>query len=195
MGYALIGLVAGTAEGAGAVILYLFIYMIMTAGTFAVVMCMRRNGMAVYKISDLSGLSKNSPVLAYVLLVLMFSMSGIPPMAGFFGKLVVFNAAVDQGYYILATLGVITSVIAAYYYLRIVKVMFFDDAVDAFDKELPLARRVVMLFSVLFVLCFVFKPSPFMSMSLSAADCLFSNAAIMSAPAGDDAQSLEPAAG
>lgn len=195
MGYALIGLVAGTAEGAGAVILYLFIYMIMTAGTFAVVMCMRRNGMAVYKISDLSGLSKNSPVLAYVLLVLMFSMSGIPPMAGFFGKLVVFNAAVDQGYYILATLGVITSVIAAYYYLRIVKVMFFDDAVDAFDKELPLARRVVMLFSVVFVLCFVFKPSPFMSMSLSAADSLFSNAAIMSAPAGDDAQSLEPAAG
>ena len=113
MGYALIGIVAGTPEGAGAVILYLFIYMMMTAGVFAIVLSMRRQGLAVYKISDLNGLSTTAPGLAYGMAILMFSMSGIPPAAGFFGKLVVFNAAVAEGYYILAVLGVLTSVVAA----------------------------------------------------------------------------------
>ncbi len=173
MGYALIGIVAGTASGAGAVVLYLMIYMVMTAGVFAVVLSMRRQGLAVYKISDLSGLSKTAPTLAYAMAILMFSMSGIPPAAGFFGKLLVFNAAVTEGYYILATLGILTSVVAAYYYLRVIKVMFFDEPIDEFDKDMPFARRAVLLISILFVLGFVIKPSVFIENSLSAAASLF----------------------
>jgi NADH-quinone oxidoreductase subunit N len=173
MGYALIGLVAGTPEGAGAVVLYLFIYMIMTAGVFAVVLSMRRGGVSVTKIADLSGLSKTSPAAAYGLFVLMFSMSGIPPMAGFFGKLLVFNAAVAEGYYILAVLGVLASVVAAFYYLKIVKVMFFDEAADPFDEDTSFSRRAVLFISVVFVICFVFKPSIFMTSTLSAAASLF----------------------
>ena len=173
MGYALIGLVAGTAAGAGSVVLYLLIYMVMTAGVFGVVMSMRRQGLAVYKIKDLSGLSQNSPGLAYILAILMFSMSGIPPMAGFFGKLVVFNAAVAEGYYVLATVGILTSVVAAYYYLRIIKVMFFDEPVDAFDKGISIARRVVLAVSLIFVLGFVIKPSLFIASSMNAASSLF----------------------
>lgn len=174
MGYALIGLVAGTAEGAGSVVLYLGIYMIMTAGVFAVVLSMRRQGLSVYKIKDLSGLSQTNPGMAYPLAILMFSMSGIPPAAGFFGKLVVFNAAVSSGYIILAILGVLTSVVAAYYYLRVIKVMFFDEPEDAFDTDIPFARRAVLFISVLFVLGFVIKPNLFVSNSFDAASVLFS---------------------
>ena len=143
MGYALIGVVAGTAAGAGAVVLYLLIYMVTTAGVFAVILSMRRQGLAVYRISDLGGLAKTAPGMACAMAVLMFSLSGIPPVAGFFGKLAVFNAAVAEGYYLLATLGILTSVVAAYYYLRVIKVMFFDEPVDGFDKGLPFARRAV----------------------------------------------------
>lgn len=173
IGYALIGIVAGTADGAGAVVLYLMIYMIMTAGVFAVVLCMRRQGLAVKKISDLSGLSQHSPGLAYSMAILMFSLSGIPPAAGFFGKLMVFNAAVAEGYYILAVVGIISSVVAAYYYLRIVKIMFFDEPVDKFDGEMPFARQVVLFVSVVFVVFFAVKPSIFIDSSLSAAAVLF----------------------
>ena len=173
MGYALIGVVVGTAAGAGAVVLYLSIYMVMIAGVFAVVMTMRRQGLSVFKISDLSGLSQTSPALAYSMAILMFSMSGIPPAAGFFGKLVVFNAAVAEGYYILAVIGVLSSVVAAYYYLRIVKVMFFDEPEDAFDKDMPFARRAVLLISVLFVLGFIIKPSVLIASSIEVASVLF----------------------
>ena len=174
MGYALIGLVAGSAAGVGAVVLYLLIYMVMSAGVFAVVMCMRRQGMAVYKISDLAGLSKTAPALAYSLAILMFSMSGIPPAAGFFGKLVVFNAAVAEGYFVLATIGVLSSVVAAYYYLRVIKVMFFEEPEDEFDKDIPFARRSVLAISVLFVLGFIIKPSIFIAGSMQAASVFFS---------------------
>jgi NADH-quinone oxidoreductase subunit N len=173
MGYALIGVVAGNAAGAGAVVLYLLIYMVMTIGVFAVVLSMRRQGMGVYRISDLSGLSKTAPGLAYAMAILMFSMSGIPPAAGFFGKLVVFNAAVAEGYYVLATLGILTSVVAAYYYLRVIKVMFFDEPADVFDGGMPFARWAVLLISILFVLGFVIKPSVFVSSSFSAVASLF----------------------
>ncbi|MEZ5813591.1 MAG: NADH-quinone oxidoreductase subunit NuoN [Alphaproteobacteria bacterium] len=173
MGYALIGVVAGGAAGAGSVVLYLLIYMVMTVGVFTVVLSMRRQGMGVYRISDLSGLSKTAPGLAYAMAILMFSMSGIPPAAGFFGKLVVFNAAVGQGYYVLATLGILTSVVAAYYYLRVIKVMFFDEPADVFDGGMPFARRAVLLISILFVLGFVIKPSVFVSSSFSAVASLF----------------------
>lgn len=173
MGYALIGLVVGTSQGVGAVLLYLLIYMVMTSGVFAVILSMRRNGVAVEKISDLGGLSRNSPLMAYAMAILLFSMSGIPPMAGFFGKLLVFQAAVAEGYYILAILGVLSSVVAAYYYLRVIKVMFFDEAVDPFEKNIPFARRAVLLISIIFVLGFVIKPSLIIKSAQSAAESLF----------------------
>jgi NADH-quinone oxidoreductase subunit N len=173
MGYALIGIVAGTPQGAGAVIVYLLIYMIMTAGIFAVIISMRRNGTAVEWIGDLAGLSRNNPVMAYAMAILLFSMAGIPPMAGFFGKILVFQAAVAEGYYVLSVLGVVSSVVAAYYYLRIIKIMFFDEAADPFDGKLPFARRAVLLISTVFVLAFILKPSLIVESAQSAALSLF----------------------
>ncbi|HRQ60196.1 MAG TPA: NADH-quinone oxidoreductase subunit NuoN [Alphaproteobacteria bacterium] len=173
MGYALIGLVAGSQAGAGAVVLYMIIYLIMTAGVFTIILTMRRGGLAVDKISDLSGLSQTHPALAYAMAVLMFSMAGIPPMAGFFGKLAIFQAAVASGVVYLAVLGVLASVVAAYYYLKIVKVMFFDEPLEAYDGAIPFARRAVMLISVLFVIGFVLKPNFLFDSARSAASVLF----------------------
>jgi len=173
MGYVLIGLIAGTELGVSSVIVFILIYMIMTAGSFAVILCMRRDGIAVENISDLSGLSKNQPILAYIMAALMFSMSGIPPFAGFFGKLFVFNAAVASGHYTLAVIGVLASVVAAFYYLRIIKVMFFDKPADPFDKEIDIEKRIVLLFSLLFIIGFIFKPIFVLSIAQSAASSLF----------------------
>ena len=172
MGYVLIGVVAGTTEGAGAVILYLLIYMIMTAGVFTVILCMRRQGLMAMQINDLAGLSKNSPVMAYAMAALMFSMSGIPPLAGFFGKFFIFLAGVKQGLIVLVVLGVLSSVVSAYYYLRIVKVMFFDPAADPFDRGMVLEKRLILLVSVLFVIGFILKPNLFVDSAMSAAKAL-----------------------
>ena len=173
MGYALIGVCAGTHEGVSAVIVYLVLYMIMTAGVFAIILTMRRGGAAVEQIEDLSGLSRNSPLMAYAMAILMFSMSGIPPMAGFFGKMLVFNAAISSGMHVLAVLGVITSVVAAYYYLRVIKVMFFDEAADPFDYQVAFSKRAVMLLSVSFVLLFILSPDFLIETSMNAASALF----------------------
>ena len=113
------------------------------------------------------------PMLAYVLAILLFSMSGIPPMAGFFGKLMIFEAAVERELYVLAVLGVITSVVAAYYYLRIIKVMFFDSPAEALDRDIPFARRAVMFASLAFVLGFIVKPSLVIALAKNAAAALF----------------------
>ena len=173
MGYAMIGIVAGTSQGVGAVIVFLFIYLAMTAGSFSIILYMRRNGLAVEKISDLSGFSKNNPVLAYSMAALMFSMSGIPPLAGFFGKLFIFQAAIESELYVLATLGILASVVAAYYYLRIIKVMFFDEAVDEFDENDDLGRRMVLLVSMLVVFGFIFFPNIILDSAMIAAESLF----------------------
>ncbi|MFP4312821.1 MAG: NADH-quinone oxidoreductase subunit NuoN [Alphaproteobacteria bacterium] len=173
MGYALIGLAAATQTGVSSVILYLLIYLFMTAGVFAVIMCLRRGNIPVEKISDMGGLSQTNPGLAYGMAILMFSMSGIPPLAGFFGKLFVFQAAIEAELYALAIFGVITSVIAAYYYLRIIKVMFFDEPVDAIDKGLAFSKRIILFVSILFVLGFAIKPNIFVSSTQTAAEALF----------------------
>jgi len=173
MGYALLGIVAATPQGASAVVLYMTIYMIMTAGTFGIILCMRRNGRSVELISDLAGVSRTNPMMAYALAILLFSMSGIPPMAGFFGKLFVFQAAVAGGFYVLAVIGVITSVIAAYYYLRIIKVMFFDEAVEPLDKQMAFAKRAVVVLSVAFVLFFILKPNMLVDTAKHTASALF----------------------
>lgn len=173
MGYALVGIAAGNQVGLSSVILYLFIYMFMTAGVFAVVLCLRRGNIALENVSDLSGLSRTNPVLAYVMAILMFSMSGIPPLAGFFGKFFVFQAAVNSGMFMLAVYGVVTSVVAAFYYLRVIKVMFFDDPIDTMDKDIAFSRRAIMMISVLFVLCFIIKPNLLVNSAQSAAASIF----------------------
>jgi NADH-quinone oxidoreductase subunit N len=172
IGFALVGLVAGTADGVAASILYMTIYMIMTAGTFGIILMMRRNGVAVERITDLAGLSKTHPACAYAMTALMFSMSGIPPLAGFFGKLVVFQALIASGFYVLAVLGLVSSVVAAYYYLRIIKVMFFDDAEEPLDRESAPLRTFVLTVSIIFIAGFVIVPDTLMKTSKEAAAVL-----------------------
>ena len=173
IGFALVGIVAGGETGLAAVIVYLTIYMVMTAGVFGIILCMRRDSAAVENISDLAGLSKSSPWLAYSLAILMFSLSGIPPLAGFFSKFVVFEAAVESGLYTLAVLGVLSSVVAAYYYLRIIKVMFFDEAAEAFDSGVEFSRKIIITLSVFVTVAFIFKPSLLVDVSQLAVQDLF----------------------
>lgn len=175
MGYALIGVAAASETGVAAVIMYLMIYLFMTAGVFAVILCLRRGNIAVEKISDLGGLSQTNPGIAYTMAILMFSISGIPPLAGFFGKLFIFQAAIEAELYALAIYGILTSVVAAFYYLRIVKVMFFDDPIESVDPAIPFSRRVIMVVSVIFVLGFIIKPNVFVLSTQNAASVLFKN--------------------
>jgi NADH-quinone oxidoreductase subunit N len=154
VGFALIGLAANNTEGTAGVLIYLAIYVAMTLGSFAVVLSMRRKGGNVEEISDLSGLAKTDLTLATILALLMFSLAGIPPLAGFWAKWYVFLPAIKAGLYPLAVIGVVSSVIGAYYYLRIVKVMFFDDAAEAFAPTEP-KTFAVMALSAAFMLAFV----------------------------------------
>ncbi len=153
MGYALVGLAAGTETGVTGIILYMTIYMFMNVGTFACILCMRRQDRMVEQIDDLAGLAQTQPRLALAMAIFMFSMAGIPPLAGFFGKFFVFRAAIDAGLVGLAVVGVLASVVGAFYYLRIVKLMYFDPAADVFDR--PIGREitgVLVLTSVVNVL-------------------------------------------
>jgi NADH-quinone oxidoreductase subunit N len=176
MGFALVGLIAANPEGGAAVMVYMMLYMVMTAGTFGIILSMRRNGKPLERVSDLSGLSRNHPVIAYAMAALMFSMSGIPPLAGFFGKFLVFKAAVGAGFYGLAILGVVLSVVSAYYYLRIIKVMFFDEPAERYDGDMPFAHRAIVGFSVASMVAFIFAPSVFMSAGIAAMNIFFHTA-------------------
>ena len=137
---------------------YLVIYMIMTLGVFAVILCLNADGKMITNIDDMAGLAKTSPVLSYVLAILMFSMAGIPPMAGFFAKLYVFQAAIEGGAIYLAIIGVLCSVVSAYYYLRIIKVMFFDEGDIKLKQDFGLGRPIVMTLSSVFVLLYIISP-------------------------------------
>ena len=172
MGYALAGLAVGTAEGVRGVLVYMTIYVIMTAGTFACIIAMRRQGRAVEQISDLSGLASNDPGLAMLLAVFMFSLAGIPLLAGFFAKLYVFLAAVQGGLWTLAVVGVLSSVVGAFYYIRIIKVIYFDPAAGAFDRRAPSLSFVAMATGLVTVLFFLF-PAPVVNAANVAAHALF----------------------
>ena len=177
VGFILVGLAAGTAEGIQGVLIYLAIYLFMNVGTFAVILCMRSKGRLVEGINDLAGLSKTNPAMAAVMAALMFSMAGIPPMAGFWGKFYVFMAAINSGLYVLAIVGLLTSVVSAFYYIRIVKVMYFDEAGEAFDRAGSSALSTVMAVSTLVVLVFTFLPAPLVNSAKAAALVLFPAAA------------------
>ena len=172
MGYALIGLAVGTADGVRGVLIYMVTYVFMNAGTFACLIAMRRRGIALDRISDLAGLGRTDPMLAGWMTVFMFSMAGIPPMSGFFGKLYVFLAAVQGGMWTLAVIGVLTSVVGAYYYLRIIKVMYFDEGGETFDRR-PTSLSLVAAAAGLFTLFFFVFPAPFVGAAQAAAKVLF----------------------
>jgi NADH-quinone oxidoreductase subunit N len=172
MGFALVGLAAGTIEGVQGLVVYMMIYLITTLGVFACVLSMRRKGVYVENISDLSGLGKTNKGHAFMLAMLMFSLAGIPPLAGFFGKLFVFLAAVKAGLLVLAVLGVLASVVGAYYYLRIIKIMYFDEPAAAFDKTDAEVNWVIYV-AGLFVLLFGLFASPLLNLTLVAAKALF----------------------
>jgi NADH-quinone oxidoreductase subunit N len=172
MGFALIGLAAGSANGVKAVITYMIIYAVMTLGTFACILAMRREEGPVEDINDLAGLNRNDPIMALLLSMLMFSLAGIPWLAGFFAKFYVLLAAIEAKMIPLAVIGVIASVIGAYYYLRIVKIIYFDKPSESF---LPMhgSLRVVMYLAGAFVLFFVFYSTPLDVVAEAAAKSLF----------------------
>ncbi len=173
MGYALVGLAAGSKTGVTGVIIYLTIYLITTLGTFACIMAMRvKEGGNVENVDDLAGLSTTKPFMAVVLSALMFSLAGIPPLAGFFAKYFVFVAAVEAQLYGLAVIGVLSSVVGAYYYLRVVKVMWFDDAKVEFTR-IAGELRLVFGLSGLFVVGYLLVGGPLDVMAEAAAKTLF----------------------
>lgn len=173
MGYALIGFAAGSPAGVQGVLTYLVIYLAMTVGTFVCIMHMRRDGKQVETISDLAGLSQRDPTTAYLLAILMFSLIGIPPLAGFMGKWYVFLAAVESKLYVLAAIGFLTSVIGAFYYLRVVKIMFFDQPAAAFEKPLGTVNAALLAGSSAFVIFFIVAPVPVTDAAGVAARALF----------------------
>ncbi len=156
MGFALVGVAAGSEAGVAGCLVYLATYVIMNLGAFALILSMKRSGEPVEAISDLAGLSRERLPMALALLVIFFSMAGIPPLAGFFGKFLVFTAAVEAGFWWLAVIGLLTSVISAFYYIRIIKVAFFDDLPEegTFD-DAGFTLRAVYGLSALSVLLFI----------------------------------------
>lgn len=161
IGYVLLGVIGGTTDGLAAALIYTALYIVMTGGFFACLIAVRRDDMALMRIADFAGLSTTSPVIAYIMALLLFSMSGIPPLAGFFGKFFVFAAVLSAGHIWLAVLGVITSVVAAYYYLAIIKVMFFDQASEGVDRQGHSLRLVkwVAYPSVAFTVLYIVFPN------------------------------------
>ena len=172
MGFALVGLAAGTEQGVQGVLVYLSIYLTMTLGTFAAILSMRVGDVYVEKISDLAGLSRTNAPMAIFLSAMMLSLAGIPPLAGFFAKWYVFNAAIQAHLYPLAVIGVLMSVVACFYYLRIVKVIYFDEPAPSFERASPAVTAVLIVASLL-VVFFSFWPGPLDVAAAAAARSLF----------------------
>jgi NADH-quinone oxidoreductase subunit N len=172
IGFALVGLAAGGDAGVASVLAYMAIYLVMTLGAFAGILSMQVNGAGVENISDLSGLARTDGVMAFFLAMMMFSLAGIPPLAGFFAKWYVFNAAIQAQLYPLAVIAVLSSAVAAFYYLRIVKIMYFDEPAPAFDRPAPALRIVLAVSGILVVFLFAY-PGLFIDATMAAAKSLF----------------------
>ena len=172
VGFALVGLAANSEAGVRGVIIYMLIYLVMTLGTFAFILAMRRNDENVEQIDDLAGLATTNPVMAVILTLMMFSLAGIPFLAGFFAKWYVFLAAIEVGLVTLAVIGVLASVVSAYYYLRIIKIMWFDESVGGFQ---PMAGelRLVLGLSGAFITLYVLFAAPVGRLAQAAAQSLF----------------------
>src|SRR5215475_3979884 len=172
MGFALVGLAAGTVEGAQGVLVYIAIYVAMTLGSFAIILAMKRNGHAVEQISDFAGLSRTNPLIAFFFAAMLFSLAGIPPLAGFFAKWYVFVAAIKAGLFALAVIGVLTSVVGAFYYLTIIKVMYFDEPTGEIEP-MRIELRTVLAVAGIFNIFFFVYPGPLVSVATAAAKSLF----------------------
>ncbi|HEX3808888.1 MAG TPA: NADH-quinone oxidoreductase subunit NuoN [Rhizomicrobium sp.] len=172
-GFILLGLAAGTPMGIESVLIYLTIYLVTGLGTFACILAMRRDGENVETINDLAGLSRTRPRMAFIFAALMFSLAGIPPVAGFFAKFYVFLAAIEAHLYVLSVIGVLASVVGAYYYLRIVKIMYFDEPAPAFEREIGPRLSGVMALSGAFTILFVLGAAPLVTAATTAAQALF----------------------
>jgi NADH-quinone oxidoreductase subunit N len=173
VGYALIGLAVASPSGIRGVLVYMAIYLFMNLGTWAVILCMRQQGQMLEGIADLSGLGRTQPGLALALGIFMFALAGIPPTAGFFGKLYVFLAAIDAHLVGLAVIGVVTSVVGAFYYLRIVKVMYFDEPVASFDRPIAAELKWVVVIAAGLTMFFILLPDPIVGGAEAAAAALF----------------------
>jgi NADH-quinone oxidoreductase subunit N len=173
VGYVLLGVASGSEKGIQSVVFYLAIYMVMNLGVFAIILLMKRRNVMVENISDLAGLGRSHPMLALSMMIMMFSLAGIPPLAGFWGKLYVFMAAVEARLIWPAVLGVLASVVASYYYLRIVKVMYFDESEETIDPGFSGMNRAVAFASALLVALFSLLPQPLSALAAAAAKGLF----------------------
>ena len=159
MGYALAGLSVGTNQGIQSSVLYISIYLVMNLGFFSCLFMLKRDDKFHEEIDDLSGLSKNHPLISLSLLVILFSLAGIPPLAGFFAKFYIFKAVLDQSMYYLAIIGLLSTVIAAFYYLRIVKIMYFDIEKEKYDKDYNYGLKFTLMFSTILILFYFIYPS------------------------------------
>ena len=164
MGYALAGLATGSNEGIQSTVIYLSIYLLMNLGIFSCIFMMKRKNIFYEDIQDLSGLSKNHPIISVCLLVLLFSLAGIPPLAGFFAKFYVFMAVIKVEMYTLAIIGLITTVISAFYYLRIIKIIYFDDPKEIFEIDQNFGLKVSLFLSTIIILIYFIYPSLLLDM-------------------------------
>ena len=159
MGYALAGLSVGTNEGIQSSITYMSIYLVMNLAFFSCLFMLRRNETYYEKIEDLSGLSKNHPILAFSMLVILFSLAGIPPLAGFFAKFYIFMAVIEQSMYFLAIIGLLSTVVAAFYYLRIIKIIYFDPEKEMYEKNHHIGLKLTLILSTIFIIAYFIYPS------------------------------------
>ena len=159
IGYALAGLAVGSNEGIQSSIVYISIYIVMNLGLFSCLFMMKRNDQYFETIEDLSGLSKNHPVISISLLIILFSLAGIPPLAGFFAKFYIFKSVIEQSMYFLAIVGLLSTVIAAFYYLRIIKVIYFDEKKEKYDTHHSIWLKMSLTFSTLLILLYFIFPS------------------------------------
>ena len=159
IGYTLAGLATGTNEGVQSSIIYISIYIIMNLALFSCLLMLKRNDNYYEDIEDLSGLSKNHPLLSFSLLVILFSLAGIPPLAGFFAKFYIFKAVIEQSMYFLAVVGLLSTVVAAFYYLRIIKIIYFDEEKEKYDEDHSIWLKFSLTFSTILILFYFIFPS------------------------------------
>jgi len=159
MGYALAGLSTGTNQGIQSSITYMTIYLVMNLAFFSCLFMLRRNDKYYEKIEDLSGLSTNHPVLSFSLMIILFSLAGIPPLAGFFAKFYIFMAVIEQSMYFLAIIGLLSTVIAAFYYLRIIKIIYFDPEKEKYESNHHVGLKITLALSTFFILVYFIYPS------------------------------------
>ena len=159
MGFALAGLSVGTNEGIQNSIIYLIIYLIMNIAFFCCLFMLKRENQYFDKVEDLSGLSKNHPLLSLSMMIILFSLAGIPPLAGFFAKFYIFTAVIEQSMYFLAIVGLLSTVIAAFYYIRLIKVMYFDEQKEKYDLNHSIGLKMILVISSTIILIYFINPN------------------------------------